>query len=212
MSTGGRSGRRKALGAFVFCIALALVAGCASAGPGPRSELRPRATTRRCWTPAPIPPSPAGTAGDLQLGRQLEARRLGDHVVVPLQDNDGLSAAVLLYPTSADAIRPTSPSSPHSESHLFISGCGRLRISHGDNDSDPRARRSGNSEGPKCGIRRPARYTASQDHSVRRRRQATTAQFSSVKGDRQVRMARTLAKHRGLLHTCRKGRARNRAR
>src|SRR4029077_2707477 len=78
-------------------------------------------------------------------------------------------------------------------------GCGRLRISHGDNDSDPRARTSGNSEEPKSGIRRPARYTASQNHSVSRRRQATTAQFSSPKGDRQVRMARTLNLHWGLL-------------
>ena len=77
-------------------------------------------------------------------------------------------------------------------------GCGRLRMLHRDNDSDPRARPSGNSEGPNCDIRRPARYTASQDHSVRRRRQATTAQFSSPKGDPQVKKARTLSEHRGL--------------
>ncbi len=92
------------------------------------------------------------------------------------------------------------PSSPHCHSHLFISGCGRLRMSHGDNDSDPRARPSGNSEGPNSDIRRPARYTASQDHSVRRRRQATTTQFSSPKGDRGVRKARALNLHWGLPH------------
>jgi hypothetical protein len=73
-------------------------------------------------------------------------------------------------------------------------------MSHGDNDSDPRARPSGNSEGPNGDIRHPARYTASQDHSVRRRRQATTAQFSSPKGDRQVSKARTLTFHWGLPH------------
>lgn len=50
---------------------------------------------------------------------------------------------------------------------VHLEGCGRPRISHGDNESDPRARTSGNGEGPKCGIRRPARYTASPDHDSR---------------------------------------------
>src|SRR5258705_13563826 len=57
-------------------------------------------------------------------------------------------------------------------------------------------------KGPYDDIRRPARYTASRDHSVRRRRQATTSQFSRPQGDRQVRIARTLNLHWGLPTSC----------
>ena len=56
------------------------------------------------------------------------------------------------------------------------SGCGRRGYSNGDNDSDPRARSSGNSEGPKRDIRRPAQYAASQNHSV----------YTASTGDHQV--------------------------
>ena len=67
-------------------------------------------------------------------------------------------------------------SSRHSASHLFIPGVVARRYSNGDNDSDPRARSSGNSEGPKRDIRRRAQYAASQNHSV----------YTASTGDHQV--------------------------
>ena len=54
---------------------------------------------------------------------------------------------------------------------------------NGDNESDPRARQSGNSQGPIQRHPTPGSiHGLAGDHSVRRRRQATTSQFSRPVG------------------------------